>query len=79
MFVCDYKNLAALIRTGSHDFPSPATEVSSATFSAPACSCSQLIMLLPRCAALVATTSHTVALLDPGDAPGVVQPQFTGY
>lgn len=57
------KDLAALIRTGPHDSPSPAPQSSSSTpslFSAPACSCSELIALPAAVlAAPVTSQSHS--------------------
>lgn len=57
------KDLAALIRTGPHDSPSPAAQSSSSTpslFSAPACSCSELIALpAAALAAPVTSQSHS--------------------
>lgn len=57
------KDLAALIRTGPPDSPSPAAQSSSSTpslFSAPACSCSELIALPAAVlAAPVTSQSHS--------------------
>lgn len=57
------QDLAALIRTGPHDSPSPAAQSSSSTpslFSAPACSCSELIALpAAALAAPVTSQSHS--------------------
>lgn len=61
---------AALIRTGLHDNPSPAAKGSSASSSvsrAPACSCSELIVLLLLfCCSPYKSITHSHTLLHPG-------------
>lgn len=75
-------DLVALIRTGQHDYPSPAAKgssFSSSLYFVPACSCSGLIVLLLLfCCSLLKSVTHSHTLLDPYELPSVAQPQSTG-
>ena len=74
---------AALIRTGLHDYPSPAGGGSSASFPAFLCGCLQLLWTDSGyccCFSLYKSITHSHTLLGPGEpANCTAQPPSTGY